>query len=93
MSPGVSGGLSREQPEGGFVSGSVLEGPVSHRRDPTVTQPAPLLTLDDVASRLSVSLRVVEGLVATKALPAVRIGPERRVRPEVLQVFILASER
>ena len=59
---------------------------------PAVGQADPLLTLLDVADCLRVSLAVVEDLVSRRALRALRIGPERRVRPEDLQLYLREAE-
>jgi excisionase family DNA binding protein len=51
-----------------------------------------LLTLEEVANYLAVDKTPVEKLVAEKALRIIRIGPEVRVRPEELKVFVASAE-
>ena len=64
---------------------------MSRSRVPTMTQ-APLLTLGAVADYLAVAVSVVERLAADGQLQVLRIGPERRVRPEDLQAFLGGAE-
>lgn len=52
-----------------------------------------LLTLDDAAARMNVSLRTVRRLVARRALASVRIGRLVRVPEEGVDAFIAASLR
>ena len=59
---------------------------------PTGVQGPPLLTLDDVARRLAVTVGVVEGLVKDGSLRVRRIGPELRVFPEDLRDFLRRAE-
>jgi excisionase family DNA binding protein len=47
-----------------------------------------LLTAQEVADRLNVSLRTVRRLIAQKKLAIVRIGKAVRVRPEAVAAFI-----
>jgi excisionase family DNA binding protein len=52
-----------------------------------------LLTLQQVADRLQVSMSTVRRLVDSGKLKAVRIGRNLRVRPEDLAVYIEASKQ
>ncbi len=47
-----------------------------------------LLTLQQVADRLQVSMSTVRRLVAAGKLKAVRIGRSQRVRPDDLRAYI-----
>ena len=49
---------------------------------------APLLTVEQVAGILNLSVRTVRRLVKDNKLPIVRIGRAVRVRPEVLAALI-----
>ena len=56
---------------------------------PTSARPqVRLLTAQEVADRLNVSLRTVRRLIAEEKLVAVRIGKAVRVTPEALARFI-----
>jgi excisionase family DNA binding protein len=52
----------------------------------------PLLTLDEVASYLSVSIRTVRRLVASGRLPCVRIGSQLRFEPADVLRFVAARK-
>jgi excisionase family DNA binding protein len=47
-----------------------------------------LLTANEAADTLHVSLRTVRRLIANKKLPIVRVGRAVRIRPEVLAALI-----
>ena len=49
---------------------------------------ARLLTAEETAEILNVSLRTVRRLIANKKLPTVRVGRAVRIRPEALGAFI-----
>ena len=51
-----------------------------------------LLTRREAAKALSISIRLVDKLVATGDLPAVRIGKSVRFRPSALEYLIEARE-
>ena len=50
-----------------------------------------LLTLQQVADRLQVSMSTVRRKVASGELPVVRIGRNQRVRPADLEAYIKAN--
>jgi len=60
-------------------------------RPSTVTPDAALLTVDQVATRLSCHANSVRTLLASGALPAVRLGRHLRVAPSALEAFIAAG--
>lgn len=49
---------------------------------------APLLTLPEVAERLSVSVKAVRGLVARGELPAFKVARRMRVEPSELGAYL-----
>lgn len=51
----------------------------------------PLLTVPEVAERLSISRRAAYSLVERGGLASVRIGRNVRVAPEALEAFIAAG--
>ena len=52
---------------------------------------ARLLTADDAAQILNVSLRTVRRLIAQKKLPIVRLGRAVRIRPEALNALTVGE--
>jgi excisionase family DNA binding protein len=50
--------------------------------------PTHLLTAQEVADQLNVSLRTIRRLIAQKKLAIVRIGKAVRIRPETIVSFI-----
>jgi excisionase family DNA binding protein len=48
----------------------------------------PLLTVEDVAARLQLSVRSIRRLIAENKLCVIRIGRSVRVRPEDLTSFV-----
>ena len=70
---------------------SLMEAAVSCSRVPTMSQ-APLLTLAAVAAYLAVPVEGVKRLALDGELRVLRIGSDRRVRPEDLQAFLRAAE-
>jgi len=53
----------------------------------------PLLTVDDVAKVLRLSLRTIRRLIAEGKLPVVRIGRAIRIRPQAVEAFLEGLER
>lgn len=53
----------------------------------------PLLTVSELAVRLSVSKSMAFKLVATGAIPAVRIGRSVRIFPADLDAYLAESKR
>jgi excisionase family DNA binding protein len=53
--------------------------------------PDRLLTLQDVASYLQLSVRTVRRLIASERLAVVRLGRAIRVRPRDLEAFVASS--
>ena len=51
-----------------------------------------LLTRQEAAESLSVSIRKLDMLIASGDLPAVRMGKAVRVRPSAIEYFIEARE-
>ena len=63
-----------------------------HQR--TAQEPlAPLLTVQEVASLLKVSVRTLRRQIAAEALPVVRIGRSIRVKLEAVQAFVAGQGR
>jgi excisionase family DNA binding protein len=56
--------------------------------NPPHTSRRSLLTADEVAEMLSVSLRSVRRLIKDGKLPIVHVGRSVRIRPEALEAFI-----
>jgi excisionase family DNA binding protein len=54
------------------------------------TDTRPMLTVRDVANRLSLKERTVRELLGSGQLPSVKIGGARRVEPAALERFIAA---
>jgi len=54
--------------------------------------PAPLLTRPQAAQALGISLRLVDSLLASGELKAVRIGASVRIRPTAIEYFCEARE-
>jgi excisionase family DNA binding protein len=55
--------------------------------------PAPLLTAEQVAGALNVSLRTVRRLTGSGSLPVVRIGRSVRVTRETLAAWMSRQDR
>jgi excisionase family DNA binding protein len=55
---------------------------------PALGLPARLLTADDVARTMNISLRSVRRLIADKKLATIRIGRAVRIRTEALERLI-----
>lgn len=55
---------------------------------PSIPAPAALLTREQAADRLAVSVPTVDRLIARRELRAVRIGRAVRVRPADLERFL-----
>ena len=53
---------------------------------------APLLTRREAAESLRQSVRMIDMLIASGELPAVRIGRSVRIRPSSLDYFVEARE-
>ncbi len=53
--------------------------------------PDPLLTADDVAEYLGVSLRFVRHEIAAGSLPAVRLGSLVKVRRSAVEAYLSAN--
>lgn len=52
-----------------------------------------LLTRQEAAERLAISLRTLDELIARKAIEFVRIGRAVRLRPQALESFIEANSQ
>ena len=53
---------------------------------------APLLTRQQAAASLGVSLRTIDNLATSGDLPTIRIGAAVRIRPSALEYFCEAHE-
>jgi excisionase family DNA binding protein len=62
-----------------------------HPDEVSITK-APLLKRQEAAEALNQSVRMVDMLIASGELPAVRIGRSVRVRPSAIEYFIEARE-
>ncbi|GAA5477271.1 helix-turn-helix domain-containing protein [Haloferula helveola] len=52
----------------------------------------PLLTRNEAAEALAISLRLFDSLVAKGEIPVIRIGKSVRIRPSTIEYFIEARE-
>ena len=57
----------------------------------TVPEPAPLMTVAEVANHLQVSIRTVRRLITAQELTVVRVGKAVRVRPADLLAYVTAA--
>ena len=57
----------------------------------TADTAAPMLTVDDVRSRLNVSISTVRRLIRDRKLPAYRVGGRLRFKPEEVAAYIDAQ--
>ena len=55
---------------------------------PSPPLPAQLLTAEEVANRLNVSIRTIRRRIKDQTMPIVRFGRLVRIRPEVLAALI-----
>jgi excisionase family DNA binding protein len=58
----------------------------------SATRPDYLLTVADVASRLSVSTKTIRRMIARGELAVVRIGRSIRIDPEVIEKIVRQNE-
>lgn len=74
-----TGSKAKARPATAYPKASPLLGPLD---------PGRLLTINEAAARLTVSLKTLRRLIAAGSLPVVRIGGLVRIRPEDLTNFI-----
>ena len=92
MGQGVAAALSSLSEAQADVSAVVDQTTDRQRRVPTHVPTHRLLSLAEVASYLAVPIGAVEQLADERAFRVLRIGKERRVRPEDLEGFLRSAE-